>query len=90
MLWLTLCIMHGVANILHDVTVILRGMASILSEVPDILHVQYQFLKFMAFQREKYTFSQIFTQDFPKIWRLPSDLAKKFTQDFPKIYRKSL
>ena len=37
--------------------VILRGMASILSNMPDILHVQHHFLKLLgAFQREKYTF----------------------------------
>ena len=49
-----------VADILHGAAIILLGMASILSNVPDILHVQHQFfeilLVFWASQREKYTF----------------------------------
>ena len=44
------------ANSLHGVAVILGGMASILSDVPDILQ---SFLVFWGFQREKYTFFQV-------------------------------
>ena len=51
--------MHGTDNVLHGAAVILRGMDSFLSDVPDILHIQHQFfLVFWDFQREKYTFFQ--------------------------------
>ena len=38
--------MRGVANILHGAAIILPSMASTLSDVPDILHVQHQFFEF--------------------------------------------
>ena len=34
-------ITHGAAKILYDVAIFLPGMASILSDVPNILHVQH-------------------------------------------------
>ena len=43
--------MRGVADVLHGAAIILCGMASILSNVPDILHVQHQI--FGSFQKEK-------------------------------------
>ena len=36
-----------VADILHGAAIILLGMASILSNVPDILHVQHQFFEIL-------------------------------------------
>ena len=49
-------IMRVAADILHGEAVILCGMASILSDRPDILHAQHQV--FWVLEREKYTFFQ--------------------------------
>ena len=38
-------IMRGAADILHGAAIILCSMASIFSNVPEILHVQHQFSK---------------------------------------------
>ena len=48
------------AVILHGLTIILRIMTSICSNMHDILHFQQQFFQqvFWDFQREKYTFFQ--------------------------------
>ena len=55
-------ITHCVADILHGASVISHCMASTFSNLPLMLHVQQQFLKFFqvfsAFQVEKYSFSQ--------------------------------
>ena len=52
--------MHGAADILHGVTIILRAMARILSDVPDILHVQHTKDLPKIYRR--------LTEDLPKIY----------------------
>ena len=44
--------MCSATKILHGAAVILHGMVSILSDVPDFLHVQHQFFEiFLIFQK---------------------------------------
>ena len=70
--------MRGADDILHGAAVILRGMASILSNVPDILHVQHQFFEFFkvfwAFQRKK----TLFSKSSQKLVMLPKKLIITF------------
>ena len=51
------------AKIMRGAAVILRGMASLLSNVPDILHVQNQFfeifLSVLGFSKGKNTFGLV-------------------------------
>ena len=56
--------MRGAANILHGGAIILYSMASILSNVPEILHVQHQFFEIflcvLEFSKRKiYFFSKV-------------------------------
>ena len=49
--------MSGVANIFHGGAIILYSMAGILSNVPEILHVQHQY--FGVFKGKNTLFSKV-------------------------------
>ena len=69
-------IMHGAANNLHGAAVISHAMDSILSNVPDILHVQHQYFEIFLSVLE---FSKgIFYKSAQKMVKLPKKWLSLF------------